>query len=76
MFKPLKILDEKHKVLRKHSAEVKLPLSKEDKDTIEQIIKHLRYSQIEKYAEKYTIIDAKEMGVNQRCGGESSPCRR
>ena len=55
MFKPLKILDEKHKVLRKHSAEVKLPLSKEDKDTIEQIIKHLTYSQIEKYAEKYNL---------------------
>ena len=55
MFKPLNILDEKHKVLRKHSEEVKLPLSKEDKDTINQIITHLKYSQIEKLAEKYDV---------------------
>ena len=55
MFKPLNILDEKHKVLRKHSEEVKLPLSKEDKDTINQIITHLKYSQIEKLAEKYDL---------------------
>ena len=55
MFKPLKILDEKHKVLRQKSKEVKLPLSKEDKETINQIIKHLKYSQIEKYAEKYDL---------------------
>lgn len=55
MFKPLKILDEKHKVLRQKSHEVELPLSKEDKNTIDQIIKHLTYSQIEKYAEKYDL---------------------
>ena len=55
MFKPLNILDENHKVLRKHSEEVKLPLSKEDKDTINQIITHLKYSQIEKLAEKYDL---------------------
>ena len=55
MFKPLKILDEKHKILRQHSKEIKLPLSKEDKETIDQIIKHLTYSQIEKYAEKYDL---------------------
>ena len=55
MFKPLNILDEKHKVLRKHSAEVQLPLSKEGKDTINRIITHLKYSQIEKLAEKYDL---------------------
>lgn len=55
MFKPLKILDEKHKVLRQVSKEVTLPLSKEDKKTIDQIVKHLTYSQIEKYAEKYDL---------------------
>lgn len=55
MFKPLKILDEKHKILRQTSKEVKLPLSKKDKETINQIIKHLTYSQIEKYAEKYDL---------------------
>lgn len=55
MFKPLKILDEKNKILRQKSKEVKFPLSKEDKDTIDHIIKHLKYSQIEKYAEKYDL---------------------
>ena len=55
MFKPLNILDEKHKVLRQKSLEVKLPLSKDDRKLIEQIIKHLTYSQIEKYEEKYDL---------------------
>ncbi len=55
MFKPLNILDEKHKVLRQKSNEVTFPLSKEDKNTINHIIKHLTYSQIEKYANKYNL---------------------
>ena len=55
MFKALKILDDTHKILRETSKEVKLPLSKEDKNTIEQIIKHLTYSQIPNYAEKYDL---------------------
>ena len=56
MFKPLDILDEKHKALRQKSKEVSLPLSKEDKETIDHIIKHLTYSQIEKYAENMTYV--------------------
>lgn len=55
MFKPLKILDEKNKILRQKSKEVILPLSKDDKEDIERVIKHLKYSQIEKYAEKYDL---------------------
>ena len=55
MFKPLNILDEKHKVLRQKIKEVQLPLSKEDIDTIKQIITHLKYSQIEKLADKYDL---------------------
>ena len=55
MFKPLKILDEKHKILRQTSKEVTFPLSKEDKSIIDNIIKHLTYSQIEKYSEKYDL---------------------
>ena len=55
MFKELKILDEKNKTLRKISKEVSVPLSKDDKETIDQIIKQLTYSQIEKYAEKYNL---------------------
>lgn len=55
MFEPLKILDEKNIILRKKSKEVSLPLSKEDKKTIKQIMKHLKYSQIEKYSQKYNL---------------------
>lgn len=55
MFKPLEILDEKNKILRKKSEEVSFPLSNEDKKTIEHIIKHLKYSQIEKMSEKYDL---------------------
>ena len=55
MFKELDILDEKDKTLREISKEVELPLSKKDKQTIERIIKQLTYSQIEKYAEKYSL---------------------
>lgn len=55
MFKKLNILDEKDKHLRMKSKEVSFPLSKEDKQTIQQIIKHLTYSQIEDYVEKYDL---------------------
>lgn len=55
MFKKLDILDEKHKILRQIAKPVVFPLSKEDKDLIEQIIKHLTYSQIEEYEKKYDL---------------------
>ncbi len=55
MFKPLDILDDTHKVLRQISKEVSLPLSKEDRTTIDRVIKHLKYSQIENMAEKYNL---------------------
>ena len=55
MFKELKILDEKNKTLRQISKEVELPLSKEDKETIKAIIKHLTYSQIPEKSEKYNL---------------------
>lgn len=55
MFKQLKILNDSNKVLRQVSEEVSFPLDKKDIDTIEHIAKHLKYSQIEEYAEKYQI---------------------
>ena len=55
MFKKLNILDEKNKHLRTVAKEVKLPLSKDDKKTIQQIITHLKYSQIEEKSEKYDL---------------------
>jgi len=65
MFKALNILDEKNKALRSISKEVTFPLSKEDKDTIEHIIKHLTYSQIEKYADKYNLRPGMGLAFNQ-----------
>ena len=55
MFHKLEILDEKEKVLRQISKEVTFPLEKEDKQIIDQIIKHLTYSQIPKYEKKYDL---------------------
>lgn len=55
MFKELDVLDEKDKTLRKISKEVKVPLSKEDKEIIERIITQLTYSQIEEFSEKYNL---------------------
>lgn len=55
MFKKLDILDEKDRRLRKKSAEVTFPLSKEDKELIDAMIKHLTYSQIEKYEKMYDL---------------------
>ena len=50
MFKKLDIIDDMNKkemkILRSISKEVTFPLSNEDKETIEQMIKHLTYSQI------------------------------
>ncbi len=55
MFKQLKILDEKNKILRMESKEVTFPLSKKDLDTIDHIIKQLTYSQIPEYEKKYDL---------------------
>lgn len=55
MFKQLKILDEKNKILRQISKDVVFPLSKDDKEDIEKIIKQLTYSQIPKMSEKYNL---------------------
>ena len=71
MFKKLDILDEKDKRLRKVSVDAKLPLSKEYKATIKQIITELTYSQIEEYAEKYDLrpgmgLAFPQLGINER----------
>ena len=71
MFKKLDILDEKDKRLRKVSIDAKLPLSKEYKDIIEQIITELTYSQIEEYEKKYQLrpgmgLAFPQLGINER----------
>ena len=50
-----KILDEKDKLLRQISTEVNFPLTKEDKQNINNMITYLKMSQIEEYAEKYDL---------------------
>ena len=71
MFKPLNILDEKDKRLRTKSTEVKFPLTKDDKQTIQHIIDHLTYSQIEEYEKKYNLrpgmgLAFPQLGMNKR----------
>ncbi len=55
MFKPLKILDEKNKILRKKSHEVNFPLTDKDKILIKQMKQHLHYSQLTEESEKYNL---------------------
>ena len=71
MFKKLKILDEKDKLLRQVSKEVTFPLTKEEKETIKIAMDNLRYSQIDEYAKKYNLragwgLSAVQIGILKR----------
>lgn len=71
MFKKLKILDEKDKILRQVSKEVSFPLTNEEKETIKIAMDNLRYSQIEEYAKKYNLragwgLSAIQIGILKR----------
>jgi len=71
MFKKLNILDETDPHLRKVSVDAKLPLTKEYKKIIQQIIDELTFSQIEEYAEKYDLrpgmgLAFPQLGINER----------
>ena len=71
MLKMKDILDEKEKVLHEKSEEVKFPLTKEDKDTIKDIIELLTNSQIPELAEKYDLrpgmgLAAVQLGIKKR----------
>ena len=71
MYKKLNILDEKDPHLRKVSVDAKLPLSKEYKKIIQNIIDELTYSQIEEYAKKYELrpgmgLAFPQLGINER----------
>lgn len=71
MFKPVKILDEKDKRLRSISEDVVFPLSNNEKELINNMVKHLTYSQIEKYSEKYNLrpgmgLAFPQVGINKR----------
>ncbi len=71
MIKTSDILDEKDKHLRAKNYEVKFPLSEDKKKLINDMLEHLYYSQIEKFAKKYNLrpgmgLAAPQMGVNER----------
>lgn len=71
MLKTKDILDEKEKILRTVSKEVEFPLTKEDKKTINDIIKMLTDSQIPELAEKYDLrpgmgLAAIQLGIPKR----------
>ena len=51
----LTILDEKNKKLREISKDVTFPLTKEEKQDIEDMMNYLEMSQIEKYREQYDL---------------------
>ena len=55
MFKQSDILDEKNKILRQKSNEVKFPMSEDDISLINDMIMYLRLSQDEEYAKKNDI---------------------
>ena len=65
------ILDEKDQRLRQVSKEVEFPLTKKDKETIEEMIEYLTNSQIEEMAEKYNLrpgmgLAAIQLGIPKR----------
>jgi len=71
MLKTSDILDEKEKILHEKSEEVTFPLSKEDRDTIKDIIEMLTNSQIPELAEKYDLrpgmgLAAIQLGIKKR----------
>lgn len=70
MIKTTDILDEFDKRLRAPNKDVTFPLSREKKKLINDMLEHLYYSQIEKYAKKYHLrpgmgLAAPQMGVNE-----------
>ena len=71
MLKNHDIVDEKDKILRTISEEVKFPLSEEDKKTIDLMIEYLTNSQIDKLAKKYDLrpgmgLAAIQLGIPKR----------
>ena len=51
----LKIVKDSNPIMRKRSLPVDLPLSKEDKETLDQMLEYLKKSQDEEYAKKHNI---------------------
>ena len=71
MLRTKDILDEKDPRVRAKNTDVEFPLCDEYKNIISEMLKHLRYSQIEKYSKKYDLrpgmgLAAPQLGINKR----------
>ncbi len=71
MLKMCDILDEKEKILRTKSQEVKFPISAEDKKRVHDMIEFLTNSQIDELAKKYDLrpgmgLAAVQLGIPKR----------
>lgn len=71
MLRTKDIVDEKNKILRTVSKEVKFPLSDEDRKVIKEMIEYLTDSQIPELAEKYDLrpgmgMAAIQLGIQKR----------
>ncbi len=71
MLKTKDILDEKDPRVRAKNTIVDFPLCDEYRNIIPEMLKHLRYSQIEKYSKKYNLrpgmgLAAPQVGINKR----------
>ena len=67
----LKIVKDNNPIMRKKSEPVALPLSKEDKETLDNMLEYLKLSQDEDYAAKHNIragvgIAAIQIGILKR----------
>lgn len=70
MLRTKDILDEKDPRVRAKNTDVEFPLCDEYKNIIPEMLKHLRYSQIEKYSKKYELrpgmgLAAPQLGINK-----------
>ena len=71
MLRTKDILDEKDPRVRAKNTDVEFPLCDEYRNIIPEMLKHLRYSQIEKYSKKYDLrpgmgLAAPQLGINKR----------
>lgn len=70
MLRTKDILDEKDPRVRAKNTDVEFPLCDEYKKIIPEMLKHLRYSQIEKLSKKYNLrpgmgLAAPQLGINK-----------
>ena len=71
MLKTKDILDESDPRIRAENKPVTFPLNDTNKNIIPEMLKHLRYSQIEKLSKKYDLrpgmgLAAPQLGINER----------